>query len=882
MKRVFACLLGVICAGLVVLVFYSKLTIPQVSPLLKRYELRTLDYRMRYSLSPTVSPAIKIVLVDDVNNLSTKLATFIRLVSLENNGQFKPKVIGLNYRFDAAVNDELVSIASAANNVYYGYSFVFDPQQATPEPENQDILPFRLELTDVGETGQQVFEAQRVELPAYKYLTTARSIGFVNTLPDIDGVFRRIPLFLTYQNRWYGSLPLLMAMDYLKIESVDITFYPGQYIEVAKEDGGFTKIPVNEYGEMLIDFASTPSQGILAPYHTVSMEQDILAKMHDPAALSEALNSFKDAIVLVGSGGNQPVPISDSYPLIGMLASFINNILTEHFLIELPTEILIGIVVFVGALIGFLLGTRRFLMKFVFAFFFCLLYAGIAYGAYVQFHLILPILPPVLTVTLTLLATSVLIHRSRQEGRERRLSDIPHPKKSEGKQKKRKIATPQANDAHGLEETLTEIREDLDRKSYRLRSKIEELRLIQEEMDAHHHDHSGQVASLQKEIRAREIEIKGLLAKEEELSRQLENLPNQENAGFMYKDASEKMVRIFEKHGVAVRSQALLQACYRVEKLSKSSIAVLIQGERGTGKNVLAEIIREVSTRHNRPVLHVVCDGDMDMLEDDLFGHRKGAFPGADDHRIGLLRKVDGGTLVLQEIGNLSLEIQTRLIQAARGKAVRPLGEDVLYPSDVRMIATTTKDLRELVTQGKFREDLYRYFSVYPIMLSPLRDRKEDIPGLVAHFVKVSNRAHSKAVEHVPDETINRLIQYDWPGNVQELETIIERAIIEVPTGEKTLSEEMIRFDNDMFTGGISDPGMLNYLIALLDEDRELPAYQPLREKVLAEIQRVYCSRLLRRHHGDAKNAAIDAGLKVETFKKMLTELQIDSENYRY
>ncbi len=881
MKRFLACLVGLLCAGFVAFLFYGKVNIPQLSPLLRQIELQTLDYRMQYSIAPEVSPAIKIVLVDDVSDLSNKLATFIRLVSLENNGQFKPKVIGLNYRFDAAVNEELVSIASAANNVYYGYSFLFDPQQTTPEAENQDILPFRLELTDIGETGQKVFEAQRVELPAHKYLTTARSIGFVNTLADTDGVFRRIPLFLMYQNHWYGSLPLLMAMDYLKIESVDMTFYPGQYIEIAREDGGFTKIPVNEYGELLIDFAHTSSQGALAPYQTFSMEQDILANMFDPAALSNVLASFKDAIVLVGSGGNQPVPVSNSYPLTGMLANFINNIVTDHFLMELPAAIRIGIVMFVGALSGFVLGSHRVASKFMLALFLCLLYGGIAYGAYAQFHLILPVFPPALVVALTFLLTSLLIHRSRHPKKERSMIDAPRPK-AESAEKKRKPAKTQADDVQHLEHTLTEIREDLDRKSYRLRSKIEELRLTQEEMDAHHHDHSGQIASLQKEIRAREIEIKGLLAKEEELSRQLENLPSQDNEGFMFRDASEKMMRVFEKHGVVARSQALLQACYRIEKLSKSSIAVLIQGEPGTGKNVLADIIREISTRHNRPMLHIVCDGDMDMLEDDLFGHRKGAFPGADDHRIGLLRKVDGGTLVLEEIGNLSLEIQTRLIQAARGKAVRPLGEDVIYPSDVRMIATTTKDLRELVSQGKFREDLYRYFSIYPILLPPLRDRKEDIPGLVAHFVKVFNRTHSKAVERVPDETINLLIQYDWPGNVRELAEVIERAVIEVQTGEKTLSEEMIRFDRDVFTGGISDPGMLNYLIALLDEDRELPAYQPLRENVLAEIQRVYCTRLLRRHHGEMKNAAIEAGLKAETFKKMLTELQIEPDNYRY
>jgi DNA-binding NtrC family response regulator len=429
---------------------------------------------------------------------------------------------------------------------------------------------------------------------------------------------------------------------------------------------------------------------------------------------------------------------------------------------------------------------------------------------------------------------------------------------------------------------LIEIRDELDRKSLRFRSKVEELRILQEEVESNHYDYSRQVASLQKEIRAREIEMKGLLTKEEELRRQVENLSVDSPHMVNVAGNTEHIRRLFAKQGFITQNEQLLATLARVEKLSPKTVAVLIQGEEGTGKTLLASIIKNMSPRHNRPILQVICDGDMDLLEDDLFGHRKGAFPGADEHRAGFFRKVDGGTLILSDLEKLSMEIQTRLVQVTRGKAVRPLGEDVSYPSDVRILATTTRNLKELMTQGAFRHDLYQYFTVFPLYLPPLRDRKEDIPALVTYFLQKYSRAHSKIVESVSEDAIHLLFQHQWPGNITELEKVIERAVVEVSPGEKEISERYISFEEADLTGGINDPGMLNYLIALMDEQQELPAYQPLREKVLAEIQRLYCVRLLRLHHGDVKNAAIDTGLKVETFKKMLMELAIEPENYQY
>ncbi|GAK57299.1 sigma 54 response regulator [Candidatus Vecturithrix granuli] len=872
MKRLIAFFLGIFSALVMIGIHYS--TIPPLSQFLKKIELQSLDYRMKYAKKvPDLSDAIKIVLVNDATNLSDKLAAFTRLITTVQEGALKPKVIGFNYRFDASEHEELISIASTAGNIYYGYSFQFQVEEESP---NQDILPFRLEITNIGDDNSNVFEAQQVQLPSHKYLTTARGIGFVNTLPDVDGVFRRIPLFLRYQGNWYGSLSLLIAMEYLDVGSVDMTFYPGQYVEITKIDGTFMKIPVNQYGEMLIDFAYGSDKKNGVPFEIFSMENDVLAYQEQilNGVIPESLRSLQGAIVLVGSGGRYPIPLSASYPLIGIHANFINTILTNQFIRDLSPVFFVGVLVLLGMLTGLACGIHRWWIKILLGLLLAGCYVAVAFGVFYQFKLLLPILPVLLTICLTTLIAGIVVRHPAQ----------PKTAKSQAqpiKEKKRKIkAAP--DDVVELENTLIEIREDLDRKSIRLRSKIEEVRILQEQAESNHYDYSRQVVSLQKEIRAREIEIKGLIAKEEELRRQFENLPFNVPDVVQSRYNPEAIVQLFAPYGFVTNNDYILRTLARAEKLGKTSVALLIQGEPGTGKKLLAHIIRQLSSRHNRPMLEVICAGDMDLLEDDLFGHRKGAFPGADEHRMGFFRKVDEGTLVLEEIGNLSMEIQTRLIQTARGKAVRPLGEDLGFSVDVRIIATTSHNLQDLVAKGLFREDLYHYFSVFPLYLLPLRERKEDIPMLVNHFIAKYNLIHSKIVERASDDALNLLFQHQWPGNIIELEKVIERAIAEVNPGERELAAKNISFEEANLNSGITDPGMLNYLLALMDSQRELPAYQPLREKVLAEIQRLYCVRLLRLHQGNVKNASIDAGLKPETFKKMLSELMIDPEHYHY
>ena len=878
MKRFLGFLCGGIIAAVIVSVFYVHL-FPLPMPIerfLETIELQMVDYRVRFSPQPKVSEEIKIVLVNDVTNLIDKLAAFTNLVSTAANGQYKPKIIGFNYLFDGDAGDEgLVTAASIANNVYYGYNFLPPSEQISSQEVNKDILPFRLEITDIGNGIQPVLAAQAVRLPSKKYLATARGIGFVGQMADIDNVYRRIPLFLKYQNNWYGSLALSIVKEYMEIESIDIMFYPGQYFEI-EDNGNFIKIPVNQDGEMLIDFAYTPEVGGLAPFETFSMEELLVktAQIHEIPSQADVLAPLKDAIVLVGSQTDQElvmIPRAESYPLIGIHANVINNLLNNHFAREARLDVTIGIIVLFSMLTGLVISGRRLIAKIFLTLMIALLYVVIAYGLFFQFRLLLPILSPLLSIGLTLGVVSlVLRHKSGPKTTE--LQQLPV------QEKRRKVSS---DDLSSLEDELLEVRDELDRKSFRLRSKVEELRMLQEQGEQNNYDYSGQIAALQKEIRAREIELKSLVKEEEELRRQVENLPFTDANVAQFKQNTEKVRRLFAKRGVVTQNDNILYTLYRAEKLGKTSVTLLLQGEAGTGKNFLAKIIKEISSRHNRPMIEVICTGDMELLEDDLFGHKRGAFPGAEEHRNGYFRELDGGTIILEEVENLSLEIQTKLTQILRGKVVHPIGDDRGYLVDVRVIATTTQDLKALVSAGKFREDLYHYFSAFPLYLPPLRERKEDIPLLVNYLVHKYNRVHSKIVETVSEEALNMLLTYQWPGNIAELEKVIERAIAEVNPGVKELTEHDFNFEEADLGRGITDSGMLNYLIALMDPEKELPDYQQLRERVLVQIQRLYCARLLRLHNGNIKSAAIDTGLKEDTFKKMLSELMIDPENYR-
>jgi PAS domain S-box-containing protein len=258
---------------------------------------------------------------------------------------------------------------------------------------------------------------------------------------------------------------------------------------------------------------------------------------------------------------------------------------------------------------------------------------------------------------------------------------------------------------------------------------------------------------------------------------ELEQLKNRLQEENIYLQEEIKIAHDFG--GIIGESRALKKVLGNVKKVAETDASVLIMGETGTGKELIARAIHSTSRRKDRPLVKTNCAVlPANLIESELFGHEKGAFTGAASRRIGRFELAHRGTMFLDEIGELPLELQSKLLRVLQDGEFERLGGTQTFSVDVRIIAATNRNLEELKETGAFREDLYYRLSVFPVVLPPLRDRKEDIPALVKHFVLKHGLRCGKKIETIPHSTIKTLQEYAWPGNIRELENIIERGLI--------------------------------------------------------------------------------------------------------
>jgi transcriptional regulator with GAF, ATPase, and Fis domain len=226
-------------------------------------------------------------------------------------------------------------------------------------------------------------------------------------------------------------------------------------------------------------------------------------------------------------------------------------------------------------------------------------------------------------------------------------------------------------------------------------------------------------------------------------------------------------------------SPALEAVLEQVERVAPTDSTVLIQGETGTGKELIAHAIHNLSSRSGRAFVRVNCAAiPLDLLESELFGHEKGAFTGAIVQKAGRFELADKGTLFLDEVGDIPAALQPKLLRVLQEQEFERLGSTRTHKVDVRVVAATNRDLHGMVKRSEFRSDLYYRLNVFPIVLPPLRARREDIEPLVIHFMEKVGRRIGKAVEHIPEATMSALTLYEWPGNIRELQNLVERAVI--------------------------------------------------------------------------------------------------------
>ncbi|MGA7793860.1 MAG: sigma 54-interacting transcriptional regulator [Candidatus Acidiferrales bacterium] len=305
-------------------------------------------------------------------------------------------------------------------------------------------------------------------------------------------------------------------------------------------------------------------------------------------------------------------------------------------------------------------------------------------------------------------------------------------------------------------------------------------------------------------------------------------------------------------------SMGLKRVLKLVETVSATDVTVLILGETGTGKEVIARAIHQLSPRNKHVMVKLNCAAiPAGLLESELFGHERGAFTGAVDRKIGRLELAHEGTLFLDEIGDLPLELQPKILRALQEKEFERLGSNKPIPVNVRLVAATNRDLAKMVAEGQFRSDLYYRLRVFPVLLPPLRERREDIPLLVRYFVDRHARKLYKKIETIPEETMRALTRWDWPGNIRELENFIERAVI-------------------LTRGPVLRPPL-----GELEMPEEEPS--PIRESSLEATEREHILRVLRETRGKiggSDGAAARLGLIRTTLNSKMKKLGIERKDY--
>lgn len=314
--------------------------------------------------------------------------------------------------------------------------------------------------------------------------------------------------------------------------------------------------------------------------------------------------------------------------------------------------------------------------------------------------------------------------------------------------------------------------------------------------------------------------------------------------------------------GLVSQSSVLTRTLCRVAQAAATEVTVLIEGETGTGKELIACAVRDQSCRKDRPFVKVNCTALAEnLIESELFGHEKGAFTGATERKIGRFELASGGTIFLDEIGDLPLASQAKLLRILQEGELERVGSSRTIRVDTRVIAATNHDLLKDVEEGRFRQDLYYRLNVFPISCPPLRERKEDIPLLVRHFLCKHGARLGKKIDKVSQEVINAFESYDWPGNVRELENLIERGLITC-CGDELRLGEWFRCISSQRKRVQTEP-----------ED-DLFAPRPL-QQALTEIKRFYVCHTIRNAGGVKKRAAAVLGIQPSYLSRLIRELNI-------
>ncbi|GAX60157.1 response regulator [Candidatus Scalindua japonica] len=327
-------------------------------------------------------------------------------------------------------------------------------------------------------------------------------------------------------------------------------------------------------------------------------------------------------------------------------------------------------------------------------------------------------------------------------------------------------------------------------------------------------------------------------------------------------------------------SKAIKELKTNLNKISACDVNVLITGESGTGKELVARAIHYMSGRNGKPFIPVNCGAiPENLFENELFGHLKGAYTDASFQQNGLVKEADGGTLFLDEIGTISPYIQTKLLRLIQEGEYRPLGSSKNIKADIRLIAATNMDLQLLVEENRFREDLFYRLNVVPFLIPPLRERKDDIPILISHFMKKYTGEYNKTIKGLPVNVLNVLVSYSWPGNIRELENKIQQMV--VMSTSSVISAKDIQLTTRV---PISEELVIEKINAVKEKiinQSEIETFNVAKKKVNDLFEQSYLTQLLIACKGDMVSASKRAGKSRTAFWNLLKKQNLSPKQFR-
>jgi len=319
------------------------------------------------------------------------------------------------------------------------------------------------------------------------------------------------------------------------------------------------------------------------------------------------------------------------------------------------------------------------------------------------------------------------------------------------------------------------------------------------------------------------------------------------------------------------RSPAMRRIFETVDRIADTDVTVLIRGESGTGKELVANALHYRSPRRAKPMIKMNCAAlSRELVESELFGHERGAFTGAIARREGKFEAADGGTLFLDEVGDMPLETQAKLLRAIQEKEFERVGGNQAIKVDVRLIAATNQDLEAGVGAGRFREDLYYRLRVVEVVIPPLHERREDIPLLVEHFLKEAAKRFSRETKALTGEALRACVSHQWKGNVRELRSALEQALLLAPGAEITPS--------DLF-GGANPPVSTQDSGLPTTHTESTQSFRDAKDRVVEAFERDFLQQALRRHGGNITKAAEEVGMYRQNFQQKMRELGIKSSD---